>query len=80
MPKWVDAAESDLDCVFQVNCDLIGITQAIHIMEEDTIDADDSDTDTVVDDDNTQSDILLDDLLDYFFIKNNWYNQVKLVS
>ena len=66
--------------MFQVNCDLIGITQAIHIMEEDTIDADDSDTDTVVDDDNTQSDILLDDLLDYFFIKNNWYNQVKLVS
>ena len=66
--------------MFQVNCDLIGITQAIHIMEEDTMDADDSDTDTVVDDDNTQSDILLDDLLDYFFIKNNWYNQVKLVS
>ena len=50
--------------MFQVNCDLIGITQAIHIMEEDTMDADDSDTDTIVDDDNTQSDILLDDLDD----------------
>ena len=64
-PKWADAAESDLDCVFQVNSDLIGMTQAIHIMEEDTMmDADDSDTDTIVDDDNTQSDILLDDLDD----------------
>ncbi len=62
-PKWVDAAESDLDCVFQVNSDLIGMTQAIHIMEEDTM-MDDSDTDTIVDDDNTQSDILLDDLDD----------------
>ena len=29
-----------------------------------TMDADDSDTDTVIDDDNTQSDILLDDLDD----------------
>ena len=62
--KWADAAESDLDCDFQVNSDLIGITEAIHIMEEDTMDADDSDTDTIVDDDNTQSDILLDDLDD----------------
>ena len=60
---WADAAESDLDCDFQVNSDLIGITEAIHIMEEDTM-MDDSDTDTVVDDDNTQSDILLDDLDD----------------
>ena len=62
--KWADAAESDLDCDFQVNSDLIGITEAIHIMEEDTMDADDSDTDTIVDDDNPQSDILLDDLDD----------------
>ena len=62
-PKWADVAESDLDCVFQVNSDLIGITQAIHIMEDDTM-TDDSDTDTIVDDDNTQSDILLDDLDD----------------
>ena len=64
MSKWVDAAESDLDCVFQVNSDLIGITQAIHILDEDTRDTDDSDTDTIVDDDRTQSDILLDDLDD----------------
>ena len=63
--KWADAAESDLDCDFQVNSDLIGITEAIHIMEEDTMDADDdSDTDTIIDDDNPQSDILLDDLDD----------------
>ena len=66
MSKWVDAAESDFDCLFQVNSDIIGITNAIHIMEDDNDDADDSDSDTntIVDDDRTECDILIDDLDD----------------
>ena len=68
MSKWVDAAESDFDCMFQVNSDIIGITNAIHIMEDDNDDADDSDSDsdtnTIVDDDRTECDILIDDLDD----------------
>ena len=65
MSKWVDAAESDFDCMFQVNSDIIGITNAIHIMEDDN-DADDSDSDTntIVDDDRTECDILIDDIDD----------------
>ena len=61
MSKWVDAAESDFHCLFQVNSDIIGITHAIHIMDDD----DDSDTKTIIDDDKTECcDILIDDLDD----------------
>ena len=47
--------------------DYIGITNAIHIMDENTNDddeSDDSDTNTIVDDDKTECDIFLDDLDD----------------
>ena len=66
MNKWVDAAESDFDCLFQVNSDIIGITHAIHIMDRDNLDDDDddSDTKTIIDDDKTECDILIDDLDD----------------
>ena len=64
MSKWVDAAESDFDCLFQVRSDMIGITNAIHIMDDTDLDDDDSDTNTVVDDDRTECDILIDDLDD----------------
>ena len=44
--------------MFQVTSDFIGITNAIHIMDENTNDddddSDDSDTNTIVDDDNTK--------------------------
>ena len=52
--------------MFQVTSDYIGITNAIHIMDEITTDADsdDSDTNTIVDDDKTECDIFLDDLDD----------------
>ena len=59
--KWVDAAESDFDCMFQVSSDIIGITNAIHIMEDED---EESDTNTIVDDDKTECDILIDDLDD----------------
>lgn len=50
----------------QVNSDIIGITNAIHIMDDDNDDGDDddSDTNTIVDDDRTECDILIDDLDD----------------
>lgn len=48
----------------QVRSDMIGITNAIHIMDDTDIDDDDSDTNTVVDDDRTECDILIDDLDD----------------
>jgi len=49
-----------------VTSDFIGITNAIHIMDENTNDdeSDDSDTNTIVDDDKTECDIFLDDLDD----------------
>ena len=54
--------------MFQVTSDFIGITNAIHIMDENTndddVDSDDSDTNTIVDDDKTECDIFLDDLDD----------------
>ena len=55
-----------LDCLFQVTSDFIGITNAIHIMENtnDDADSEDSDTNTIVDDDKTECDIFLDDLDD----------------
>ena len=43
---------------------MIGITNAIHIMDDTDLDDDDSDTNTVVDDDRTECDILIDDLDD----------------
>jgi len=48
----------------QVRSDMIGITNAIHIMDDTDLDDDDSDTNTVVDDDRTECDILIDDLDD----------------
>lgn len=64
----VETAESSFDCSFQVTSDFIGITNAIHIMDESTNDDDedteDSDTNTIVDDDKTECDIFLDDLDD----------------
>ena len=55
--------------MFQVTSDFISITNAIHIMDENTNDddddiSDDSDTYTIVDDDKTECDIFLDDLDD----------------
>ena len=64
----VEATESSFDCLFQVTSDFIGITNAIHIMDDentnDDDDSDDSDTNTIVDDDKTECDIFLDDLDD----------------
>ena len=54
--------------MFQVTSDYIGITNAIHIMDEKASDSDsgsdDSDTKTIVDDDKTECDIFLDELDD----------------
>eukprot|EP00090_Calanus_glacialis_P001102 TRINITY_DN10775_c0_g1_i5.p1 TRINITY_DN10775_c0_g1~~TRINITY_DN10775_c0_g1_i5.p1 ORF type:complete len:650 (-),score=199.32 TRINITY_DN10775_c0_g1_i5:285-2234(-) len=63
--KWVDAAESDFDSMFQVMSDMIGISEAIR-EDNDTGSDDDSDTDTltIVDDDRTECDVFLDELDD----------------
>jgi len=63
--KWVDAAESDFDSMFQVMSDMIGISEAIHEDDGGGSD-DDSDTDTLtfVDDDKTECDVFLDELDD----------------
>ena len=63
--KWVDAAESDFDSMFQVMSDMIGISEAIH-EDDDGGSDDDSDTDTLtfVDDDRTECDVFLDELDD----------------
>ena len=54
--------------MFQVTSDFIGITNAIHIMDQTNTDSDsgsdDSDTRTIVDDDKTECDIFLDELDD----------------
>ena len=67
MTSWADAAESDIDVVFQVMSDMIGISEAIHIMETGTAVEDaesDDDSDTIVDDDRTECDMFLDELDD----------------
>ena len=63
--KWVDAAESDFDSMFQVMIDMIGISEAIR-EDNDAGSDDDSDTDTltIVDDDRTECDVFLDELDD----------------
>ena len=63
--KWVDAAESDFDSMFQVMSDMIGFSEAIR-EDSDTGSDDDSDTDTltIVDDDRTECDVFLDELDD----------------
>ena len=59
LTKWVEAGQTDFDCMFQVTSDFIGITNAIHIMDntnDDDGDDADSDTNTIVDDDKTECD------------------------